>query len=176
MTGRRGPSAMVAALFALHPLQVDSVAWIAERKNVLSTFFGLLCLWAYARYAEGRRQNSEVQNAEVRKEVQSPRSKVRSPWSWSVVWSSISSPSCFFALGLMSKPMLVTLPFVLLLLDYWPLRRFQPAPSSRTLRSQVSSLILHPSSFASREAPLPCPVRRFEPGDAPGATRRWARW
>jgi hypothetical protein len=51
MTGRRGPSAMVAALFALHPLQVDSVAWVAERKNVLSAFFFLLTLWAYARYA-----------------------------------------------------------------------------------------------------------------------------
>ena len=54
MTGRRGASAMVAALFALHPLQVDSVAWISERKNLLSTCFGLLCLWAYVRYAESR--------------------------------------------------------------------------------------------------------------------------
>ena len=60
MTGRRGPSAMVAALFALHPLQVDSVAWIAERKNVLSTFFFLLTLWAYVRYAEVQSRKSEA--------------------------------------------------------------------------------------------------------------------
>jgi hypothetical protein len=60
MTGRRGPSAMVAALFALHPLQVDSVAWVAERKNVLSAFFFLLSLWAYVRYAEVQGPKSEA--------------------------------------------------------------------------------------------------------------------
>src|ERR1017187_4528941 len=65
MTGRRGASAMVAALFALHPLQVDSVAWIAERKNVLSALFFLLTLWAYVRYAEksgGSNQSSVISN------------------------------------------------------------------------------------------------------------------
>lgn len=86
-------SAVVAALFAVHPLHVESVAWIAERKDVLSALFWLLTMWAYLRYVETR---SGV------------------PYAFVLL---------FFALGLMSKPMLVTLPFVLLLLDYWPLRR-----------------------------------------------------
>ena len=66
MTGQQGPSAVVAALFALHPLQVDTVAWIAERKNLLSTCFGLLCLWAYVRYAagEGRSPKAEGRRPE----------------------------------------------------------------------------------------------------------------
>src|SRR5262249_4087309 len=93
MTGAQWPSAMVAALFAWHPLHVESVAWIAERKDVLSTFLGLLALWAYAAYAEsGRRRH--------------------------LVLAFVC-----FVLGLMAKPMLVTLPFVFLLLDYWPLKR-----------------------------------------------------
>jgi tetratricopeptide (TPR) repeat protein len=149
MTGRRGHCAMVAALFALHPLQVDSVAWIAERKNVLSTLFFFLTLWAYARYAErteDRGQRTEAANlkSEARNpkreaesaarsaipssrfEIQSSRFKVR----W--YWVSLG----LFALGLMSKPMLVPLPFVMLLLDYWPLQRFQLS----TLNSQLSAL------------------------------------
>jgi cytochrome c-type biogenesis protein CcmH/NrfG len=88
-------SALVAALFALHPLHVESVAWVSERKDLLSAFFFLLTLWCYVRYADR----------------QTPARYV-----WVVL---------FFALGLMSKPMLVTLPFVLLLLDLWPLRRFK---------------------------------------------------
>jgi tetratricopeptide (TPR) repeat protein len=139
MTGAVWRSAAVAALFALHPWQVGTVAWVAERKNVLSTFFLMLTLWAYARYAE----------------VQSPESKVPSPKSkaqshaldgrWQVAESHDTQhairntlhaprflfPALFyyvlalvlFALGLMSKSMLVTLPFALLLLDYWPLGR-----------------------------------------------------
>lgn len=94
------PAAFAAALFAWHPLHVESVAWLSERKDVLSTFFGLLTLLAYVRYVD----ESKVQN---------PKSKV---WfAWAIV---------LFALGLMSKPMLVTLPFVMLLLDVWPLGRF----------------------------------------------------
>ena len=96
MTGAIWPSAFVAALFALHPLHVESVAWVSERKDVLSTFFWLLTMWAYIRF------------------VRCPRITRYLP----VV--------VFFALGLMSKPMLVTLPFVLLLLDYWPLDRLNP--------------------------------------------------
>jgi tetratricopeptide (TPR) repeat protein len=99
MTGALWPSAFVAALFAWHPLHVESVAWISERKDVLSTFFALLTLLAYTRYAW--------------------ESKVRSPKS--KVFYSLSLLA--FALGLMAKPMLVTLPFVMLLLDYWPLQR-----------------------------------------------------
>ncbi len=109
LTGAIWRSAMVAALFGLHPLHVESVAWVAERKDVLSTLFGLLCLMAYARYAEMPK-------------VQSPMSKIGIPASryyW-LAW-------IFFALGLMSKVMLVTVPFVLLLLDYWPLGRFKPS-------------------------------------------------
>ena len=80
MTGAFWRSAMVAALFALHPLQVDTVAWVTERKNVLSTFFWLLTLWAYARYAQGRKQRSEGRG---------PNSEVSGQWS---VVSSQSSP------------------------------------------------------------------------------------
>ena len=99
MTGALWRSLLVAALFGLHPLRVESVAWVAERKDVLSTFFFMLTLWAYVRYAQESK-------------VQSPKSKV------AYVLALV-----FFACGLMSKPMLVTLPFVLLLLDYWPLGR-----------------------------------------------------
>ncbi|MGD0784400.1 MAG: tetratricopeptide repeat protein [Sedimentisphaerales bacterium] len=97
MTGALWPSAFVAALFALHPLHVESVAWISERKDVLSTFFALLTMAAYLRY------------------VKKPSIARYLP------------ALLLFALGLMAKPMLVTLPFVLLLLDYWPLERFKPA-------------------------------------------------
>jgi Flp pilus assembly protein TadD len=94
MTAAVWPSALVAALFALHPLHVESVAWAAERKDVLSTLLAMLTLWAYARYA--------ARPAVAR---------------YALVFG-------LFALGLMAKPMLVTLPFVLLLLDFWPLGRF----------------------------------------------------
>src|SRR5437867_10829472 len=93
-THARWSSALVAALFALHPLHVESVAWAAERKDTLSTFFGLLSLIAYVRYAEA---------PSIRR---------------------YASVAIILALGLMAKPMLVTWPFVLLLLDYWPLGRF----------------------------------------------------
>jgi len=93
MTGAVGRSAFVAALFAIHPLHVESVAWISERKDVLSTFFWMLTLLAYGEYA---RKSGVLRYAFV---------------------------LLFFALGLLSKPMVVTLPFVLLLLDAWPLKR-----------------------------------------------------
>jgi len=101
MTGATWRSAMVAALFAWHPMHVESVAWIAERKDVLSTFFWLLTLWAYTRYAEN----------------------LKSRISSFAFFYSLAL--FFYALALMSKPMVVTLPCLLLLLDWWPLRRFQ---------------------------------------------------
>lgn len=96
MTGALWQSAMAAALFAVHPLHVESVAWISERKDVLSTFFLMLTLWCYTHY--------------VRK--------------FKFAWYILSF--FFFTLGLMAKPMLVTLPFVLLLLDFWPFKRIIP--------------------------------------------------
>ena len=102
LTGKIWPAAFIAALFAWHPLHVESVAWISERKDVLSTFFALLALLAYARQAEA---------AAAKK----PESKI---------FFALSLLA--FALGLLAKPMLVTLPFLLLLLDYWPLKRFPP--------------------------------------------------
>jgi tetratricopeptide (TPR) repeat protein len=101
MTGAIWPSAFTAAVFALHPLHVESVAWVSERKDLLSAFFLFLTLWSYIRHVGGK-----------------------TPAGYFGV-------AFFYALGLMSKPMLVTLPFMLLLLDVWPLYRYafqQPAP------------------------------------------------
>ena len=92
----------VAVLFALHPLRVESVAWISERKDVLSGFFGLLTLLCYAKYASG-----------------TVRPQLSLPYRLAVL---------FFACSLLSKPMLVTLPLVMMLLDYWPLQRLLVAP------------------------------------------------
>jgi Tfp pilus assembly protein PilF len=113
------PSAFAAALFAWHPLHVESVAWVAERKDVLSTFFALLTLLAYTRFVEEFK-------------VQSPKSKV-----------FYAVALLMFALGLMAKPMLVTLPFVMLLLDYWPLRRVEVQGSG----FRVQSLVLEKIPF-----------------------------
>jgi protein O-mannosyl-transferase len=96
MTGRTWPSAIVAALFAVHPLRVESVAWVTERKDVLSGLFFVLTLGAYVGYV---RRPSRAKYAIM---------------------------ALCFAVGLMAKPVLITLPCVLLLLDYWPLRRFSP--------------------------------------------------
>ena len=128
MTGALWRSAFVAALFALHPLHVESVAWVAERKDVLSTFFGLLAIWAYARYAKSRSQESRMPKP---KAATATASRPRSVQTGSVQHRfHVPASSRFyllslllFALSLMSKPMLVTLPFLLLLLDYWPLQR-----------------------------------------------------
>ena len=111
MTGSLWQSAFVAALFALHPINVDTVAWVAERKNVLSTFFWILTMFTYARYIE-------------------KPGLFRYMLTFSV-----------FALGLMAKPMLVTLPFVLLLLDYWPLRRLHFGQSNSDNRTKARKSI-----------------------------------
>jgi tetratricopeptide (TPR) repeat protein len=117
LTGALWPGAFVAALFALHPMHVESIAWVAERKDVLSTFFALLALLSYARYVKENCRGS--------------------------FWLAL----IFFALGLMAKPMLVTLPFVMLLLDYWPLNRvadFQlkiAVPTAPSVRPSTFSLL-----------------------------------
>jgi len=131
LTGARWRSAVVAALFAWHPLHVESVAWVAERKDVLSTCFGLLALLAYAEYVEKGegRSDSEYPKAIGEQGLASvlrPPPSILHPLSSSAYWLSLFC----FALGLLSKPMLVTWPFLLLLLDYWPLKRFVIYPSS----------------------------------------------
>ena len=110
MTGAAWRSLSVAALFGLHPLRVESVAWIAERKDVLSACFGLLALLFYAHYTK------DVASGEDRE----PSSRIR-PLTSVHYWLAL----LFCACGLMSKPVLVTLPCMMLLLDFWPLRRFQ---------------------------------------------------
>jgi tetratricopeptide (TPR) repeat protein len=113
MTGALWRSAFVAAVFAIHPLRVESVAWVAERKDVLSGLFFMLTLGAYVRYAR------------------LPRSAAR----YGLV-------AFLFALGLMCKPMLVTLPVVLLLLDYWPLKRVKPGKLSGLMLEKLPLLAI----------------------------------
>jgi Flp pilus assembly protein TadD len=125
-TERLGPSLLVAALFALHPINVESVAWVAERKNVLCTMFFFLTIWAYGWYAR------------------KPR------------WTRYLAVAGLFAAGLASKPMVITLPFVLLLLDYWPLARVRGGndeggkastlPWSRLVIEKVPLLMLSAAS------------------------------
>lgn len=126
MTGRIWAGAFTAALFAVHPLHVESVAWISERKDVLSTLFGFLAILEYLRY-------------------------VRRPAAGSYLKMIL-----FFGLGLMTKPMLVTLPFVLVLLDLWPLRRFGlPPPGPGVHPSSTGGDTPRPLLFLLREkAPL----------------------
>jgi len=118
-TGARWPGAFVAFLFALHPLHVESVAWVAERKDVLSALFWFLALWAYVRYAE------------------------RPGWSrYALVLAA-------FGCGLMAKPMIVTLPFVLLLVDVWPLRRstgVAPVPWGKLVAEKAPFFVLSAAS------------------------------
>ena len=113
MTGALWRSAFVAAVFAIHPLRVESVAWVAERKDVLSGLFFMLTIGAYVRYA-------------------------RRPWSLARYGLVV----LLFAMGLMCKPMLVTLPLVLLLLDYWPLQRVEPRKLSGLVLEKLPLLAL----------------------------------
>jgi protein O-mannosyl-transferase len=114
LTGALWPCAFIAALFAWHPLHVESVAWVSERKDVLSTFFALLALLSYTKYAKENCRRS--------------------------FWFAL----IFFALGLMAKPMLVTLPFVLLLLDCWPLQRIG---DGRLVMADCKKLLLEKIPF-----------------------------
>jgi tetratricopeptide (TPR) repeat protein len=122
MAGDTWRSAFLAVVFAIHPLRVESVAWISERKDVLSGVFFMLTLWAYAQYAT--------------------RPTLR----------SYAAVAISFCLGLLSKPMLVTTPFVLLLLDYWPLARFR--------KESLRRLLLEKAPFIAISAAL-CLVTLF---------------
>jgi Tfp pilus assembly protein PilF len=113
-------SALVALIFAWHPLRVESVAWIAERKDLLSALFFLLSIALYARYVE--KSDTRVFGTGGQGEAQ--RGSTRLNTSRAGLAAYMAALLCF-AFGLMSKPMVVTLPFVLLLLDFWPLRRFE---------------------------------------------------
>jgi tetratricopeptide (TPR) repeat protein len=125
-TGRTWPSAAVAALFALHPTHVESVAWAAERKDTLSTLLFMLTLWFYLDWTRSRRRRSYLLTIAA------------------------------FALGLMCKPMLITLPFVLLLLDWWPLQRMTPAKPPGNLPLLVEKLplfaLIIPSAIVTMNA------------------------
>jgi Flp pilus assembly protein TadD len=136
MTGAAWRSAFVAALFALHPLHVQSVAWAAERKDVLSAFFFMLTLLAYARYAgvlalESRVLSPESASSSGTCGSQTAEHATRNTEHGTRITSRLALfyllSLCCFVLGLISKPMLVTVPFLLLLLDYWPLKRMQNA-------------------------------------------------
>jgi hypothetical protein len=123
-TGRVEPSLLVAALFACHPINVESVAWVAERKNVLSTFFFLLAITTYGWYAK---------QPQLRRYL---------------------LVAVLFALGLMAKPMVITLPFVLLLLDYWPLGRIPGAAFSTAAAAHVSVPKLPLAKLLLEKVPL----------------------
>jgi Tfp pilus assembly protein PilF len=112
MTGARARSAAAAALFALHPLRVESVAWVSERKDLLGAFFGLLAIAAWVRWARGRKK------------------------------VGYAASLLFFALSLASKPMLVTLPFLLLLLDWWPLARWSRSAARALVLEKLPYLAL----------------------------------
>lgn len=125
MTGELWKSCFLAVVFAIHPLHVESVAWVAERKDVLSTFFGLITLWGYVRY---------VKNPGI---------------------CRYGLILIFYSLSLMAKPMLVTLPFVFLLLDYWPLRRFdQDIPSEEKSWKRNYGLQSKAMQFSIEKIPL----------------------
>ena len=147
LTGANWRSLLVAALFGLHPLHVESVAWVAELKDVLSTGFGLLALVFYARYAQKR------SSVECRA---SSAGSSGSALDLRPLTLDYALALFFFALGLMSKAMLVTWPFVMLLLDYWPLQRVSsfkfsvssPGPTPRsTFNSQLSTLVVEKLPF-----------------------------
>jgi Flp pilus assembly protein TadD len=123
-THARWPSALIAALFALHPMHVESVAWASERKDTLSTFFGLLSLIAYVRYAEAR---------SIRR----------------YVWVATT-----LVLGLLAKPMLVTWPFLMLLLDYWPLGRLEDPMAKKPRRGSHREVATGMATLLWEKLPL----------------------
>ena len=144
MTKGLWQSAFVAALFALHPIHVESVAWAAERKDVLSTFFWMLTMGAYMYYVERP------------------------------VLPRYLAVLIFFVLGLMAKPMLVTLPFVLLLLDFWPLKRFEQRISAPKVLAAVSKMA--PAGKRKGKSEKKCALKSAAETENPEAgTGQWTR-
>jgi tetratricopeptide (TPR) repeat protein len=144
-------SGFVAGLFALHPQHVESVAWISERKDVLSAFFFMLTLLAYARYIEhrsSRRKEALISLGSMAPEDKSLITPAATNSQYAGIWYALAL--VLFALGLMCKPMLVTLPFLLLLLDYWPLARLDvPRPAfGKLLLEKLPFLLLTAASCA----------------------------
>lgn len=149
MTKTFWPSALVAVLFAIHPLNVETVAWISERKGLLSAFFGIISLWAFVLYAKSREGQSTGTSVPAMGLGFGPKSQPETDphdkASGKAFLNALRSPAylvSFVALsaGLLCKPMLITWPFVMLLLDFWPLRRLQfqhPKVISRDLVSLV---------------------------------------
>lgn len=138
MTQSLWGSAFVAAVFAVHPLRVESVVWVSERKDVLSGLFFVLTLWAYVKYA----QRQATAKADL-----GAGASLRGDWRARLPVFYVTALLCF-ALGLLSKAMLVTTPFVLLLLDWWPLRRFGFASGSGPANAGVwKRLILEKIPF-----------------------------
>lgn len=136
MTGSRWRSAFIAAVFAVHPLNVESVAWVAERKNTLSTLLGMLTVLSYINY-------------------------VRRPG-----WGRYAFTVALFALGLMAKAVLVTVPVMLLLIDYWPLKRFEKSSAWLLLREKLAMFALGAASgvmafIAQRRGGLVAPDEVF---------------
>ncbi len=147
LTGARGRSALVAALFAVHPLHVESVAWVAERKDVLSTFFALAAVAAYLRY------------------LRRPR-----PAAYLTVF-------LLFALALAAKPMPVTLPFLLLLLDWWPLGRWHASPAAAPAQSQqTDSRRRHPPGRVALLLAEKVPLLALSAASAAVTLRAQASW
>ncbi|MDD3953249.1 MAG: tetratricopeptide repeat protein [Lentisphaeria bacterium] len=146
MTKSLWPSAFVACLFALHPLHVESVAWIAERKDVLSTFFWMLTMGAYSYYVE-------------------------SPGLKRYVFVVL-----FFVLGLLAKPMLITLPFVLLLLDFWPLRRFSEIkPNDRVQTEALNSVASDKQKKNSKKKQVAAVKQPMEVKKSTNPEYKWSR-
>ena len=158
MTGARWRSLLVAACFAVHPLRVEAVVWVTERREVLCVFFGLLSLMAYVGYAQRRMQNAECRMQKPEGSVQA--AGLGSAFDVGCSMLDVRIPSSIFyllslfflALGLMSKPTLVTWPFVMLLLDYWPLGRMPNAEcrmpnAAASTPPHVSRFTFHASRF-----------------------------
>ena len=145
ITGAIWRSAAVGMLFAIHPLHVESVAWVAERKDVLSAFFGLLSLLCYAHYVKGKGESSSSSSSPAAPKLSeggsspaAPKPGEGGPFYWLAL--------LFMACSLMCKAMLVTLPCIMLLLDFWPLQRLNRATLQRLIIEKIPFFLLAAAS------------------------------